>query len=101
MVPQRRVQELLEQAKAYQRLSCPYHTHDVPISLYRNHVCDKTAFPRNNTRVLTGHEDEVWVVEFCHDGKYLASGGQDKTVIIWRMQVRKGFSRVSLQAGVN
>ncbi len=32
---------------------------------------------------LRGHTDFVFSVSFSHDDRYLASGGDDKKVIIW------------------
>ncbi|EPY29893.1 hypothetical protein AGDE_09717 [Angomonas deanei] len=32
---------------------------------------------------LTGHQDTVYCVDYSHDGKIFASGGADRTVIVW------------------
>lgn len=32
---------------------------------------------------LHGHTDEIWALALSPDGKYLASGGKDKRVIVW------------------
>ncbi|KDQ12417.1 hypothetical protein BOTBODRAFT_112892 [Botryobasidium botryosum FD-172 SS1] len=32
---------------------------------------------------IRGHTDEIWSLAISSDGKYLASGGKDKKVIIW------------------
>lgn len=37
------------------------------------------------TTILDGHTDEVWNIEWSHDGTYLASASKDKSVIIWRV----------------
>ena len=84
MIPQRRLETLLEQAKAQQRAQCRYHAADPPISLYHDHVCDRSVFPTLMTHVVHGHSDEVWRVEFSHNGKYLASAGADGSVMIWK-----------------
>lgn len=34
-------------------------------------------------QILTQHENEVWFVQFSHNGKYLASSSSDCTAIIW------------------
>ena len=90
MIPQRRFATLLEQARAYQQSRCLYH--NVPLrnqtySLYTDHMCDRNAFPRITTAVLSVHEDEVWNLEWSHNGKYLATASKDKTAIIWRIEV--------------
>ncbi|KAI0371689.1 WD40 repeat-like protein [Pilatotrama ljubarskyi] len=90
MIPQRRFATLLEQARAYQQSRCLYH--NVPLrnqtySLYTDHMCDRDAFPRVTTAVLSVHEDEVWNLEWSHSGRYLATASKDKTAIIWRVEL--------------
>lgn len=41
MVPEHRLETLLEQATTLQRISCLYHNSSEYISLYSNHVCDR------------------------------------------------------------
>lgn len=87
MIPQRRLETLLEQAKAHQRLQCRYHASDATVSLYADHHCDRSVFPTVTTHVLGGHTDEVWRVEFSHDGAHLATTSADGTVQIWTTRV--------------
>lgn len=87
MIPQRRLETLLEQAKEQQRTKCRYHASDPTISLYSDHLCDRSVFPTVTTHILGGHTDEVWRVEFSHDGIHLATASQDGTVMIWRVGV--------------
>jgi WD40 repeat protein len=56
-------------------------------SLYSDHVCAQTEFPSVMTTILDAHKDEVWVAVWSHDGRYLATGGKDKSVIVWRVGV--------------
>ena len=39
--------------------------------------------PRRTGAVLDAHTDEVWHLGFSHDGKTLATGSKDCTVILW------------------
>lgn len=83
MLPQRRLERLLEQAQSLQRLMCMHHIVDRPTSLYVDHSCDRSLFPNVNRTVLRLHKDEIWALAFSHDGRYLASGSKDRTVIVW------------------
>ncbi|KAI0672732.1 WD40 repeat-like protein [Trametes maxima] len=92
MIPQRRFATLLDQARAYQQSRCLYHNvplRSQPYSLYTDHQCDRNAFPRVTTAVLSVHEDEVWNLEWSHNGKYLATASKDRTAIIWRVELDK------------
>jgi RNA polymerase sigma factor (sigma-70 family) len=40
-------------------------------------------------RRLVGHEEKVTALAFTPDGNYLASGGHDKTVILWHVSTGK------------
>ncbi|KAF8163539.1 WD40 repeat-like protein [Crassisporium funariophilum] len=87
MIPQRRFSTLLQQARVYQRQRCVYHNSPLnssSFSLYSDHRCNKSDFPRITTTILEVHIDEVWNVEWSHDGAYLASASKDKSAIIWR-----------------
>jgi len=91
MIPQKRFQALIEQALEYQRHRCLYHnvpSDDTSISLFSDHHCSSSDFPTVTTTVLEVHEDEVWNIEWSHDGKFLASASKDKSAIIWRAGVR-------------
>ena len=92
MIPQRRFLTLLEQSRLWQQQRCPYHNSppdSASFSLYRDHHCDSSCFPNTTTTILEVHTDEVWCVEWSHNGEYLASAGKDKSAIIWRVGVSK------------
>ena len=94
MLPQRRMNTLLEQAYTHQRTQCLYHNAPYTssaFSLYSDHRCTREAFPSLTTNILAGHTDEVWNIQWSHDGNRLASAGKDKTAMIWRMNVSSGF----------
>lgn len=83
MIPDHRLAVLLDHVKQNQINQCLYHnTASVP-SLYCDHICDRNAFPRHATFNLTKHTDEVWYVEFSHDGTKLATASKDRSVIIY------------------
>lgn len=84
MVPSRRISVLFDQARAYQRQSCLYHTESEPFSLYTNHECKAAAFPTHATHLLADHKDEVLALAWSPDGNLLASAGGDCLVVIWQ-----------------
>jgi hypothetical protein len=95
MIPSRRMGALLAQAQAYQRQQCVYHNVPHPVaghvvegdSLYVDHECDTASFPRVTTLILDEHQDEVWTLAWSHAGDRLATGGKDRRVIVWRINV--------------
>ena len=38
-------------------------------------------------QILEGHQDEVWYLQFSHEGKYLASASNDRSAIIWEVSL--------------
>ncbi|WAR56506.1 hypothetical protein PtB15_7B355 [Puccinia triticina] len=85
LLPHQRLPHLLEQSKTLQRLQCLYHVTNPPISLLSNHTCSRSAFPTETSHVLSRHTDEVWRIEWSHDGRRLASADRAKTCIIWKL----------------
>jgi len=85
MIPSRRFDTLLEQSRIFQRNTCLYHNTPVPFSLYTDHVCGQEYFPGITTASLEVHTDEVWDIQWSHDGCYLASASSDKTAMIWKL----------------
>lgn len=88
MLPPYRLGTLFEQAQRQQVSQCLYHSGG-PFSLLEDHRCDRAGFPTVTTHILAQHTDEVWVMAFSHDGKFLASAGKDKQVVIWSIDVRR------------
>jgi WD40 repeat protein len=87
MIPPRRLQTIFDQAAWYQRTLCTYHTGSHEYSLLWDHQCARRHFPTVTTHILAEHTNEVWVVEWSNNGKYLASGSADNTVIVWKVGV--------------
>ena len=73
MTPERRPTTLSHQPREYQ-----HHNSPLESSAY---------FPNVTTTILQGHSDEVWNMQWSHDGVYLATCGKDKTAIIWKTTV--------------
>ena len=86
MIPERRLETLLQQALAAQRERCLYHNvenSDDDRSLLEDHKCGSSRIPTITTSIFEEHTDEVWYVKFSNDGTMLASASKDTTVIIW------------------
>ncbi|KAL4432403.1 hypothetical protein ABPG77_001702 [Micractinium sp. CCAP 211/92] len=87
MLPERRLEELVEQALLAQIDASRFHnTPGVCPSLLRNYDCGMEQIPSCTTQVLLDHTDEVWHLQFSHDGSMLASCGKDQTAILWEVQ---------------
>ncbi|KAI9144799.1 WD40-repeat-containing domain protein [Paraphysoderma sedebokerense] len=89
MIPEKRLETLIDQALIHQKRSCLYHnTPDDDISLYSDSTCDKSNFPTANFHIFDGHSDEVWYVTFSHNGRHLASASKDCSCIIWDIKTK-------------
>ncbi|KAJ3033834.1 hypothetical protein HDV00_005799 [Rhizophlyctis rosea] len=87
MIPEHRLNTLVDQALSYQKLGCLYHNvEDASLSLFTDHACDRNHFPSTTTHVLEEHSDEVWFISFSNNGLYLASASKDATAIIWSIE---------------
>jgi WD repeat-containing protein 26 len=83
MIPEHRLAHLLNQVKQTQINSCLHHNTATPPSLYADHMCDRDNFPLRTMLELDSHSDEVWYLEFSHDGTKLATASKDQTVMIY------------------
>ncbi|KAK7300205.1 hypothetical protein RJT34_11042 [Clitoria ternatea] len=93
MIPEKRLEYLVEQALILQREACPFHNSlDKEMSLYSDHHCGKDQIPSRTLQILEAHDNEVWFVQFSHNGKYLASASNDRTAIIWEVGINGGLS---------
>ncbi|CAJ1971300.1 unnamed protein product [Sphenostylis stenocarpa] len=93
MIPEKRLEHLVEQALILQREACPFHNSlDKEMSLYSDHHCGKDQIPSSTLQILEAHDDEVWFVQFSHNGKYLASASNDRTAIIWEVGINGGLT---------
>ncbi|KAI9852000.1 MAG: hypothetical protein M1838_002123 [Thelocarpon superellum] len=83
MISDHRLATLLDQVKQNQISNCMYHNTATSPSLYSDHLCDRGQFPQRTVLELDRHADEVWFLEFSHDGSLLATTGRDRKVIIY------------------
>ncbi|KAL3502469.1 hypothetical protein ACH5RR_036918 [Cinchona calisaya] len=95
MIPEKRLVHLVEQALDLQRDACKFHNSMVEeMSLLTDHQCGRDHIPSQTLQILNEHSGEVWFLQFSHNGQYLASSSNDRTVIIWEVKVD---GRVSLK----
>ncbi|KAK6142342.1 hypothetical protein DH2020_022690 [Rehmannia glutinosa] len=99
IIPENRLVHLVEQALDLQRDACRFHNSSVAeMSLLTDHQCGRDRIPcqtlqgysgldRPSFQILQEHSDEVWFLQFSHNGKYLASSSGDCLVIIWEVKV--------------
>ncbi|KAK6238504.1 hypothetical protein QUC31_003973 [Theobroma cacao] len=120
MIPERRLEHLVEQALVLQRDACMFHNSlEKEMSLYADHQCGRDQIPSQTLQIqslatltrhggamatdvglacrsqmwqshvcfliLQAHTDEVWFLQFSHNGKYLASSSNDQSTIIWEV----------------
>ncbi|KAK4530904.1 hypothetical protein CCYA_CCYA06G1761 [Cyanidiococcus yangmingshanensis] len=81
-----RLETLLSRALRENMLQAcfPYTVQDRP-SLLEDFVFNPTAIPNKTWRILKGHHDEVWLVQFSHSGEWLLSAGKDGSIVLWNM----------------
>eukprot|EP00002_Diphylleia_rotans_P020376 TRINITY_DN3958_c0_g1_i4.p1 TRINITY_DN3958_c0_g1~~TRINITY_DN3958_c0_g1_i4.p1 ORF type:complete len:524 (+),score=94.61 TRINITY_DN3958_c0_g1_i4:295-1866(+) len=84
MVPESRLLILLNQARMMQLRNCLHHTTSkYRYTLLEDHICSRQSIPTQTLYILKDHKDEVWNLAFSNNGRYLASGSKDCSVIIW------------------
>ncbi|XP_019864282.1 PREDICTED: WD repeat-containing protein 26-like isoform X1 [Amphimedon queenslandica] len=89
MLPSRRLSYLLRQSLQLQVQQCPFHYEDNDLSTYSlltDHICSRTHFPSEAVHTLKEHSDEIWFLQFSHDGTRLASGCKDGQIFIWAIE---------------
>lgn len=57
------------------------YTLSLSLLFFRSH------FPSEAVHTLREHSDEIWYLQFSHDGTRLASGCKDGQVFIWTIEV--------------
>lgn len=91
MLPPDRLGALITQAIEHQKKKCVYHNSQLDkdlesTSILSDHVCSRRSIPCETKEVLSEHCDEVWFLRFSNNGKYLATGSKDMTVVVWKIE---------------
>ncbi|TYI70598.1 hypothetical protein E1A91_D08G232800v1 [Gossypium mustelinum] len=85
VLPERRLEHLVETSVTAQIDSCIYHNSQDAVLLYEDHCCGRDQIPTETVQILTEHSNEVWFIQFSNNGEYLASSSSDCTAIIWKV----------------
>ncbi|KAI8101236.1 hypothetical protein M9435_001344 [Picochlorum sp. BPE23] len=87
LMPENRLEVLLEQAVTSQIEKCRYHnTRNPRVSLMTDYKAGPECLPTVPYHRLSFHTDEVWVVQFSPDGKLLLSASKDGSAVLWNVQ---------------
>jgi len=98
MLPEGRLEVLLQRILKIQKEDAmfPYSVQS-SMSLLEDLQFSRKKLPTKCRYTLTDHLDEVWFVQFSHDGKRLASASKDQTVRIWDMESSPPFCMLQLE----
>ncbi|URE22572.1 CTLH [Musa troglodytarum] len=92
MIPERRLEHLVEQALGLQRESCYFHNSlDSSLSLYADHNCGKDQLPSHTAQVhedgglslkhkLIGHQKAVLMIAWSPDDNELLTCGMEEVI---------------------
>jgi len=87
IIPDGRLEYLVEQALLTQVASCQYYNGTAPhLSLFSDFSAGREQLPTQTVDLLDAHSDEVWHVQFSHNGEMLASASKDSTSMIWQIR---------------
>eukprot|EP00834_Sanchytrium_tribonematis_P000104 NODE_3_length_80033_cov_0.932970.p20 type:complete len:351 gc:universal NODE_3_length_80033_cov_0.932970:27666-26614(-) len=83
VIPQNRLENLLQQSFELQKQNCTYHSDNCQFSLFQDHKCSSEFFPRKVSLQIQGHDSEVWALAWGNKTHYFASGGKDAKIKVW------------------
>lgn len=87
LIPDRRLEELVEQALLAQAERCRYlNCAPGQQSLFVDLQAGPEQLPSECTQALEMHADEVWALQFSADGRWLASAGKDGAAVLWEVE---------------
>ena len=88
LLPENRLQTLLQQALLWQSTQCaecPPPSFGSSRALLEDFAFTRDELPKLTRHVIECHADEVWYLAFSHNGQMLASASKDTQVAIWSL----------------
>ena len=87
LLPENRLQTLLQQAVLWQSSQCAERPSAFGGSraLLEDFAFSREEIPHITKHVLERHTDEVWFVAYSHDGTKLATAAKDAVVAVWEV----------------
>ena len=55
---------------------------------------------RTISRTFSGHEQDIYSLDFARNGKHIASGSGDRTVRVWDIEANREILNLSIEDGV-
>ncbi|KAL4853085.1 WD repeat-containing protein 26 [Chlorella vulgaris] len=84
LIPERRLEELVEQALVTQLERSRYHNSlHTRLSLFSDYQAGAEQLPTQPNQVLEDHSSEVWCISFSQDGCWAASASKDGSALLW------------------
>ena len=56
---------------------------EIEQNLLEDHVCDEIEVCQHELQVINDNKDEVWLVQFSHDGQFLVCACKDNSITVY------------------